>query len=77
MHGTGSMAWPDGRSYKGGFVDDRKSGEGTFTWADGRSYDGQWEKGRQHGVGVFVDTKSRCGRDLLRSYLGSRSACDI
>ena len=36
MHGMGSMTWPDGRFYKGGFVEDRKSGEGSLTWPDGR-----------------------------------------
>ena len=53
MHGDGTMTWPDGRSYTGGFAEareghpgfillelhlqDRKSGEGSFTWPDGRS----------------------------------------
>lgn len=32
MDGKGSFIWPDGRSYKGDYKDDKKHGQGLFTW---------------------------------------------
>ena len=58
MHGMGSMTWPDGRFYKGGFVEDRKSGEGSLTWPDGRLWLQVFVKGRWviGVVGEIIDT---------------------
>ena len=54
MHGNGWMTWPDGRFYKGGFSEDRKSGEGTFTWPDGRRVDLGGLKRRTAGFGFCL-----------------------
>jgi hypothetical protein len=49
MNGRGTFKWPDGRVYKGDYVNDMKQGEGEMKWADGRKYVGSWADGRQHG----------------------------
>lgn len=54
MHGEGFFTWPDGRSYKGGYIADKKHGFGTFTWADGKTFEGSWIDGKQHGVGKYT-----------------------
>jgi hypothetical protein len=46
MHGRGLFKWPDGRSYEGEYVDDKKEGQGLFIWPDGRRYDGEWKEGK-------------------------------
>lgn len=38
MNGEGEFFWLDGKSYKGGYKNDRKDGWGEFKWPDGRSY---------------------------------------
>jgi hypothetical protein len=42
MHGEGLFTWPDERSYKGNYQNDKKSGFGTFTWPNGTVYEGLW-----------------------------------
>ena len=46
MNGHGTFTWPDGRTYVGDFVDDKKEGNGNFTWPDGRTYEGGWKNGK-------------------------------
>lgn len=77
MHGQGKLTWPDGRSYKGNFVNDIKEGQGLFIWPDTnnknkfRSYNGSWKNGKQHGPGIYKDTKGvekegvwECGKNI-------------
>ena len=45
MNGKGLMTWPDGRSYKGEYLNDQKHGFGIFSYFDGRKYIGQWKNG--------------------------------
>ena len=40
MHGTGDFTWPDGKSYKGEYFEDKKHGYGEFYWPDGKVYKG-------------------------------------
>lgn len=54
MHGEGHYRWPDGRNYRGHYVDDKKEGYGVYSYPDGRVYKGAWKAGKQHGEGVFV-----------------------
>ena len=44
--GDGTLTWPDGRQYSGGWRAGKQHGQGTFTNADGMSRDGVWEDGR-------------------------------
>jgi hypothetical protein len=46
MDGKGLFAWPDGRTYEGQYLDDKKEGQGTFLWPDGRKYVGAWLNGK-------------------------------
>ena len=46
MNGNGTLTWPDGRQYQGGYKEDKKDGIGSFLWADGRKYYGYWSKGK-------------------------------
>ncbi len=32
MDGRGNFVWPDGRSYEGEYLEDKKHGEGLFIW---------------------------------------------
>jgi hypothetical protein len=40
------IRWPDGKSYEGEYVDDKKHGKGEFKWADGKKFVGTWNKGK-------------------------------
>ena len=45
MHGEGLYKWPDGRVFRGTYMNDKKHGKGVFTWKDGRKYKGFWVDG--------------------------------
>lgn len=47
------MEWPDGRHYKGEYLNDKRHGFGVFKWPNGRIYTGPWVNGRQHGLGFI------------------------
>ena len=53
MHGEGTYKWPDGRMYKGSYINDKKDGFGVYSYPDKRQYSGQWSNGVQHGEGTF------------------------
>ncbi len=55
MEGKGKFIWPDGRSYEGDYLDDKKHGLGTFKWKDGKMYKGQWGNGKQEGEGTLTE----------------------
>ena len=42
----GYFVWPDGRTYYGEYLDDKKHGFGEFKYADGRMYAGNWLHGK-------------------------------
>jgi hypothetical protein len=54
MNGKGKCVWPDGRTYDGEYVDDKKDGYGVYTWPNNKQYRGYWKNGKQHGVGELV-----------------------
>jgi hypothetical protein len=53
MHGSGTFAWRDGRTYTGNYVEGHKEGQGVLKWADGSVYEGAFRGGKQHGTGYF------------------------
>lgn len=55
MDGKGIFRWPDGKTYEGEYVKDKKQGKGTYKWPDGRVYEGGWHNGKQHGEGIYTD----------------------
>ena len=46
MDGYGEFIWPDGKKYKGNYIEDKKEGYGEFFWPDGRIYRGNWLEGK-------------------------------
>ena len=42
MHGKGAYKWPDGRTYTGNYIGDKREGMGEYVWPDGRKYNGEW-----------------------------------
>ena len=40
--GKGKLTLPDGSSYDGEWINNRKEGKGTFIWSDGTKYSGNW-----------------------------------
>ena len=36
MHGEGTYKWPDGRMYKGSYLNDKKDGFGVYSYPDKR-----------------------------------------
>ncbi len=48
-NGRGTMVFPDGTKYKGGFKAGRRSGQGTYTYSDGGNYTGEWRDNLRHG----------------------------
>jgi len=43
-YGTGTMTWPDGRQYAGGFVNGKMEGTGKMTHPDGKIEEGTWSQ---------------------------------
>jgi MORN repeat len=56
-HGKGEKRWPNGDSYEGEFVEDRKEGYGAYTWGTapwtGERYEGEFASDRRQGFGVY------------------------
>ena len=46
IDGFGTYTWPDGRKYKGYYINDKKHGTGVYSQPDGTSYDGGWKLGK-------------------------------
>lgn len=51
--GKGKMAYDDGGSYDGYFLDDKFHKTGVYKWHDGDEYDGEWADGERNGIGIF------------------------
>ncbi|MEZ5551738.1 MAG: hypothetical protein R3E82_12670 [Pseudomonadales bacterium] len=49
--GTATYQWPDGRLYRGQWVQGLPEGQGNETLPDGEHYRGAWHGGRRHGHG--------------------------
>ena len=45
----GTMTWPDGKKYEGGWKEGRFNGQGTMTWPDGSKLIGVYLAGLKHG----------------------------
>merc|ERR1719506_2657369 len=52
-HGQGTLSSPDGDTYQGGWLDDKRDGNGTLE-EKGAVYMGQWKAGVRHGIGKEV-----------------------
>lgn len=50
-YGAGTMSWPDGRQYAGGFVNGKMDGVGKMTYPDGKVEDGTWKQDAFVGSG--------------------------
>lgn len=46
MHLKGTMTWPDGRKYIGGFNLGKKDGKGLFQFAGGMMIEAKWKNGK-------------------------------
>jgi hypothetical protein len=55
MNGEGQFNWPDGRMYKGNYLNNYKNGYGEFFWPDGKIYKGMWVNGKQNGKGKLYN----------------------
>ena len=53
MNGKGIFTWPDGKTYSGSYLDDKKHGYGTFVWPSGKAFEGYWKDGVQDGLGIM------------------------
>jgi radial spoke head protein 1 len=60
QHGTGTMKYPDGSSYEGGYKMDKRHGQGVYTYANGDTYAGGWANGVKHGKGCYFFTATKC-----------------
>jgi hypothetical protein len=49
-----SITYPDGATYKGGFLDLKHHGYGVWTSALGHTYEGDWRQGKKHGEGKYT-----------------------
>lgn len=72
IDGFGTYTWPDGRKYKGYYINDKKHGTGVYSQPDGTSYDGGWKLGKQHGKGIFTNKYGQTREGLWKD--GSRVA---
>ena len=55
MHGNGTLFYPDGKKYSGGFIFGKRHGKGIFTYADGSAYVGKFNSGKEEGVGECIN----------------------
>jgi len=53
-NGTGTMTWPNGDQYVGGWKDTKTHGVGTMIWSDGTKYVGDWKNGKEDGIGTMT-----------------------
>ncbi|OAY78515.1 Phosphatidylinositol 4-phosphate 5-kinase 1 [Ananas comosus] len=54
MEGFGTFTGPDGATYRGAWVADRKHGYGAKHYANGDYYEGTWRRNAQEGQGRYV-----------------------
>jgi hypothetical protein len=54
INGQGSIRWPNGESYTGGFKDGKYDGQGIFIYVGGDKYEGGWKDGDEDGKGIFT-----------------------
>ena len=58
------MAYADGDTYRGRFMDGKYHGQGEYTWKTGNVYVGDWQDGIAHGHGSFsYNTGPRKGEE--------------
>lgn len=50
----GRYAWPNGDSYNGEWLDDKRHGKGIDTYASGHRYTGEFADGQRHGQGTYT-----------------------
>lgn len=55
-HGKGKITMPDGVTYEGDWVDDKREGEGVHTFTSNSTYVGSWKDDGMSGQGKFIDT---------------------
>ncbi len=59
MNGYGEYHWPEGRSYIGNYVMDKRHGFGIHYWSNPEKlFMGFWENNKQNGVGCIITMKS-------------------
>jgi len=79
-HHQGTMTFPNGEKYVGGFKRGMKSGRGTYTWPDGQTYEGEFknDKANGRGRGTWPDGRTYAGeyKDGLANGQGSATWTD-
>ena len=61
--GEGTLTWPDGSSYEGMWLDDKRQGHGLET-KGGFEYDGGWFQDNFHGKGKLKLVDGQVARDM-------------
>ena len=54
MHGAGTLFYPDGKKYRGEFINGKRHGKGTFIYTDGTAYIGKFIAGKEEGLGECI-----------------------
>ena len=50
----GTILLPDGQSYEGDIVGDKRNGQGSCTWLNGEKYTGEWVDDMRNGQGTHI-----------------------
>ena len=53
-NGQGSLTFPNGDKYEGGFKDGFPHGQGRYSYSDGKMYKGELKDGKRNGQGTFI-----------------------
>ena len=53
------MIYPDGRTYKGSFMNNLKHGFGIYTMPNGEKHEGHWKDNKKHGKGNFTNIRGQ------------------
>ena len=61
-----NIAFPDGRTYEGGFKDGHENGKGTITYPDGKIVEGEFRNGVMNGRGAKTWNAENTQRNKVR-----------
>ena len=68
MFGQGTLYYPDGKRFEGGWRDGKKHGRGHYTFPDGNSYVIIYQEGQKHGNGKMQTSTTKTVQEIRDEY---------
>ena len=67
--GQGTITFPSGSTYVGGFRNGKRTGQGTMTYSDGSKHEGEYKNGRPWNTIVYDRNGKIIGKYVNRKYI--------